>query len=61
MVIFYYLGYIQGFLIETLRNDHENDVDPKSFQGLISIEEADNPVHSIVQKVYKVINYKKCT
>jgi hypothetical protein len=55
MVFILFLGYVGHHLVETLRNDHYNDIFPKRFIGTISRDEPDNPIHPSVAKTYNVI------
>ena len=47
-----YLGYVGSVLVETLRNDHINDVNPKFIHGTISESEPENPFPKGASEMY---------
>jgi len=59
MVIIILLGYIGHYLVESLRDDQINDINPKRFVGTISRDEPDNPIHPSISSTYKVSHFIK--
>jgi hypothetical protein len=49
------LGFLGTYLVETLRNEHENDFDPRIFKGTLCTDEPSNPIPIPCKECFKVI------